>query len=131
MIRQILRGHSATVFFDQFFHNGQAQARTLVLAGHVRLEQARQHLGIDSRAVVPDADFGKRPFTVNDATGADLDHALGLPLKRFLGIANQVVQQLPDADRIRLDLETVLQREFHDWLALLGPVQPEPRAPVD
>ena len=79
------------VFFDNFFDNGQAEACAAGLGGDIRFENARQQFDRKTGSVVGNGQTG----LTADCFGLDQDARLVTAFQRVFGVAQEIVDDLP------------------------------------
>ena len=92
-------GDRTAMLFDNFFDDGQTQTRTTGFGGFIRFKNMIHNIRIKAMAVVF---YGEHQGVVG-APGADGDNQF-IIIGAFLGIFNQIGQQLFDASSVQQKL---------------------------
>ena len=87
------------MFFDDFLDDGQTQSGTPGFGGDIRFKNARQQFYRKSWTVIGN---GQLRLTTG-GFGLDQDTGILPPLQRIFGIAQQVMDDLPQLRRIAED----------------------------
>ena len=123
--RQVLGGRGAAVFFDEFPHDGEPQSRPFLLGRDVGFEDSGQSVRLDARPVVGHRDFREGAVSLQDQSCPDDDDATAATFERFLCIADEVVQQLPQPHRIGVHFaHAVVELQRNGRLPALVTIQP-------
>ena len=107
---------AATVFFHDRTDRRQAQSSAERLGGHIRIEHAREKLGLDARAVIGNAEHhalaGRQRMFGDELGGKLLRHlervrreadVAGTRTNRLTRVLDDVEEDLPELTRIGVD----------------------------
>src|SRR5690606_1426942 len=102
------------VLLDQLLDYRKTETSALHLAGHVRVERLMDDVLVETGAVVRDLDLDGLGIAPPDVARRDIDPRVRLLLHRLERVAHQIVEHLPHAPGVCLDLRQIrVERQLY------------------